>query len=266
MNLFIDQTKQKMFRQFLALILVMETISCLDFGRLVVNDQKSKDDIELKNEHGHVLVTSFNNAHIASAQKNGSSTSGKVVFARDPTAQHNYALVHEVENDIKISHYSMVWMNPLPNEEFCVHIGDDQHWYSTYEEYVQKWPIDKTKNYNNPEPMSTSDMFGKPIGGIVENLFVGSQGFGIYIERSSPLFLRREANNGKPLLCFSGDYGKYPYIHAMDTKEIKIVFHLLSGTDIMHVLRYAQNSWIQKPKGIPDQRMIKYPIWYATNN
>ena len=88
---------------------------------------------------------------------------------------------------------------------------------------------------------------GDDFRGVVENLFVGSQGFAIFIERSAPLFFRRDDNKGNPLLCFSGDYGKSPYNQALDKKQTEIVFHLMSGSDIMHVLRYTQNKWIRKP-------------------
>ena len=250
-----------MFIKLLSIVWFIQLIECFDFGNIVINDQKSKDDIELKNANGHFLVTSFHNSNILKAERDAIKTTARVYFTRDPTAQHNYALVHEVENDRNISHYSMVWMNPLPNEEFCVHIGGDQHWYSTFEENDQRWPIDKTVRDTTPLAFSTHDQYQYPIGGIIENLFLGSNGYGIFIERSAPLFIRRDSNNGNPLFCFSGDYGKTPYNHALDTKETKIVFHLLSGTDIMHVLRYAHKLWIPKPIGIPDQRMIKYPIW-----
>jgi hypothetical protein len=36
---------------------------------------------------------------------------------------------------------------------------------------------------------------------------------------------------------------------------------LISGNDIKQVYQYAAKRWIKKPAGIPDERMIKYPIW-----
>ncbi|CAG2181149.1 unnamed protein product, partial [Oppiella nova] len=180
---------------------------------------------------------------------------------RDPRGEHNYGVVNELANDQNISHYSIDWFNPLPNEELCVHIGGDQKWFSTYEELQQRWPIDKTKHMASPVAFSTNDQFHDAIGSIVEYLFLGSHGFAIFVERSAPLMVRRDNNSGNPLLCFSGDYDKFPYNHALDKKQIKIVIHLMASNDIMSVYRYAANKWIPKPNGIPDERMITHPIW-----
>ena len=107
----------------------------------------------------------------------------------------------------------------------------------------------------------TANVNNNPIEGLIEYLWLGSDGFAIFVERFSPLFFRQSDSPGEESLCFSGDYSKSPYNHAIDTNETKIVLHLMSGNDILHVYKYAANQWIKKPKGIPDQRMITYPIW-----
>jgi hypothetical protein len=92
-------------------------------------------------------------------------------------------------------------------------------------------------------------------------LFLGSDGFAIFVDRSTPLLIRRDSSSGKALLCFSADYHTKPYNHAIDTKQTKLFIHLISGNDIKQVYQYAAKLWIKKPLGIPDERMIKNPIW-----
>ncbi|XP_054161416.1 myogenesis-regulating glycosidase-like isoform X2 [Oppia nitens] len=237
-------------------------VNSLTFGNLTINDQKSGNDIELRSNHAKkvdTLVTSFLNANISGVQKS-SAKSAKIAFSRDPSGQNTFAIVQEVVNDQKISHYTIQWINPTPNEEYCIHLSD-QHWYTTYEENVQRWPIDQTVHFKSAEPFSTNDQFHNPIGGILEYLFIGSNGFALFVEYTAPLFVRRDSNNGKPLFCFSGDYNKGPYIHAIEKSRVKLTFHLVSADNIMTVYRYATDKWIQKPVGYPDERMITYPIW-----
>lgn len=253
----------KMFFTLLIALVSVETAMCLEFGRLDIIDGKSKNELELKSyNQNKVLITSFLNSNISDAQTNATSKTAKVVFTRDTKAEHNYAVVTEVANDENLSHYTIDWFNPLATEEFCIHLAGDQHWYSTYEEQWQRWPIDKSPgNVKTQQAFTTHDQYNYLIGGIVESLFLGSDGFAVYMDKTAPLFIRRDPTATNPLICFSGDYSKAPYNNAIDKSITKVTAHLITGSDIMRVWRYWANRWIKKPTGIPDEKMIKYPVW-----
>ena len=138
-----------MFLKLLAVVMAMDVALGLQLGRLAIN--KSKNDLELQSSvPNRVLVSSISKASILNAEANGTKAA-KVLFNRDTKGEHNYAVAREVANDQHLSHYSIEWYNPTPAEEFCVHIGGDQRWYSTYEEGNQRWPIDKNVNFKGPE-------------------------------------------------------------------------------------------------------------------
>ncbi|CAG2109246.1 unnamed protein product [Medioppia subpectinata] len=221
-----------------------KTIHSLEFGKLIINDKQSKNDIELK------------------ANQKANADESALGFRLVLMPQQFLHLLLMAYNQ-NISHYSIDWLNPLPNEEFCIHIGGDQQWFSTYEENEQRWPIDKNKHMSSPVAYSTNDHFHNPIGGIIEYLFLGSHGFAIFIERSAPLFIRRDTISENQLLCFSGDYSKFPFDHAPHKNQIKIVIHLMASNDTKSVYRYAANNWIQKPTGIPDERMSTWAKYHA---
>ncbi|CAG2172507.1 unnamed protein product [Oppiella nova] len=80
-----------------------KTTYSLEFGKLIINDKQSKNDIELKANHKtkdeEVLVTTFLKTDISSV--NRIDKSAKIVFSRDPRGEHNYGVVNELANDQK---------------------------------------------------------------------------------------------------------------------------------------------------------------------
>jgi hypothetical protein len=253
------------FYKLLIVILISENSICLEFGKLTIGKSDNKNEVELKSNNPskskEVLIANFSNANISNAHLNTSSKTAQISFARDQSAKNTFASVEEVENDQKIAHYSINWINPNPNEEFCVHFGGNQQWYSTYAESKQRWPLDKSVHFGSAAVFSTHDFFSNVIGGVIEYLFLGSDGFAVFVDRSAPLLIRRDSNSGNALLCFSANYRAKPYTHAIDTKQTQLLIHLISGNDIKHVHQYVAKRWFKKPVGIPDERMIKYPIW-----
>ncbi|CAG2107528.1 unnamed protein product, partial [Medioppia subpectinata] len=106
----------------------------------------------------------------------------------------------------------------------------DQQWFSTYEENEQRWPIDKNKHMSSPVAFSSDDQFHNPIGNRLlfpseEILFLGINCFA---------FLEITTNSHLTMLL------------------IKIKLKL-----------YAANNWIQKPTGIPDERMSTWAKYHA---
>jgi len=239
----------------------------LELGKLSIGKNGNNNQLELISNNPtkskEVLVANFLNANVSAAHLDTGGKSAQITFNRDKSGKNNFAEVKEIQNDQKVAHFSIDWINPISTEEFCIHMGGNQHWYSTYEEKLQRWPLDKSVHFNSATAFSTHDFFSNPIGGVIEYLFVGSDGFAVFIERSAPLFIRRDSNSGNALLCFSADYHKAPYNQAIDTKQTKVVIHLISGNDIKQAHQYASKMWIKKPTGIPDERMIKSPIWYV---
>lgn len=244
-----------MYLKLFLLNLVLHGIVCANVSDLIRNNGI---ELNLSNSKSP-LVSSFVQAQIAGKKILNADVIQLVFYGKHNDDRPNYVLVKTLLSSETLSHYSIDWLNPLPDQEFCLHTGGDQHWYSTYEEQDQRWPIDK--NFTFKESFSVHDQAHNYVGGVLEHLFLRSDGLAFFAERQSPLVLRRDANGGDPVLCFSGDYSRSPYNNAIDKHETKLTFHLVTTPDILQAYRYAANKWFRKPTAIPDQRMIKYPIW-----
>lgn len=255
--------KVLLIKILLSIILYFESIHGLELGKLTIGKSGDQNEIDLKSNNllrvNASLKATFFKTSVSSAESKGLKTA-EIHFNRDKTAQNTRAVAEEVLNDNKIAHYSINWINPNSTEEFCIHLDGNEHWFSTYEEKTQRWPLDKRVDFN-AVAFATNDFFQNQIGSIVENLWLGSDGFAVFVERSNPLFLSRDTSSNKALLCFSADYHKSPYNEAIDTIETNLNVHLISGNDIKHVYQYTAKLWIKKPIGIPDERMFKSPVW-----
>jgi len=95
----------------------------------------------------------------------------------------------------------------------------------------------------------------------MEPLWFSSSGTAIFVDRSTPLFLRFDHNkNGT--LCFSASFDEYPYDSAKirpNPKKLKV--EICHANNIKQISRFAISRWLGKPSGIPDQRMMTRPIW-----
>lgn len=235
----------------------IQIVNCLNLGKLTLGTNSSSNVVQLHSNNplrpNDLLEATFGNISIS----NTTAKSSKVVEVKF-NRENTQAVVEEILSDENVAEYSLIWTNGKPNEEFCITLGHQQ-WYSSFEEKKQRWPIDKTANFG-PVDFSTNDFFQRHIGGIVENLWLASSGFAVFVDRSTPLFIRQENKNGNQRLCFSVNYHEYPY--DVSDVEPQLIVHLISAKDVKEAYRYSAGKWIRKPEGIPDERMFKSPIWY----
>jgi len=135
---------------------------------------------------------------------------------------------------------------------------DTAHWYGGYEDHNQYWPFE---NNNMSETSFTpNDPFNpNVIGKVLERYFVSSNGVGIYIDNTVPLYfsLRTE---GKGNMCFSASYKSYPYFNPQNSFP-SLKYTLCYGPDVMKTHAIMANMFISKPLGIPNEMLFKYPIW-----
>lgn len=98
-------------------------------------------------------------------------------------------------------------------------------------------------------------------GSILERYWLSSSGVALIVDRSVPLFVRK--NNQSVCLLASASS---PYDEKRRAVNLKYDLCRIeksgSEKDFLNKLQvYVMNNYFTKPIGIPDERMFKSPIW-----
>jgi len=141
--------------------LCFNAAKCLELGKLTIGISGDQNVIQLKGNNNlrtdASLKATFFRTSVMNAHLNGSKAAD-ISFTRDKAEEKTRAVVEEVLNDNQISHYSINWINPNSTEELCIDLDGNQQWYSTYEEKIQRWPLDKSAHFNTVA-FITNDFF-----------------------------------------------------------------------------------------------------------
>lgn len=126
---------------------------------------------------------------------------------------------------------------------------DDNNWYGGPEQKIQKYPIQKFEFSNYAYVTKELDS-----AAIMERYWFSSSGFFILVDYDAPLFIDQNSNQ----ICFTGKKALPYYVH---NDEFDFNYRIGAGANakVMHL--NVINRMLGKPKGMPDERLVKYPIW-----
>ena len=169
-------------------------------------------------------------------------------------------------NEGKIKCTEVVWQaeNRADNDETmaplqdCYDLGDD-HWYGSAEMFFQHWPIDE---WNKTMTIYVSgDMYAnyQDYGSLLERYWLSSGGVAIRASHDAPLHVSLN-DNGNKQLCFRSTYTNSYYPNPDETPP-KMNYTICTGPDVRKVHDIMTETFVQKPSELPDERMIKSPIW-----
>lgn len=143
----------------------------------------------------------------------------------------------------------------------CVAI--EGHWYGGGEQISQPWPLEKVPR---PEtPFVTADMLQKRAqwyGGVSEAYWISSQGVAVRVEESTPLFLSVPDHDNDTIadeLCLGARH-EAPFA-APPSAPLALEYYLCSGDDVRQVHELTFPKFFSLPMGVPDERMLRDPIW-----
>lgn len=134
----------------------------------------------------------------------------------------------------------------------CIELKDGVQWFGGPQMRYQHWPIQKM--YFDEEPYLPTHQTNMAIA---ERYWLSSEGNYFYVDDSVPLFL--DQNNYKENhLCLIAQNGN-PY-SSRNTINLQYEIGTMIGNPrLAHEL--VIKNHLGKPIKIPDERMIKYPIW-----
>lgn len=164
------------------------------------------------------------------------------------------------EEDSNICHsiscYKIHWKNHMSGAMDCFALGDDL-WYGGSETITQRWPLQSDSR--TWYPAVTGDPIQHSSGNVMENLWLSSGGFALYIEHHVPLFVSFN-ESGSNKLCLSTSTKKYPYKYYMtDMQELE--YSVCTAMSIKDVYSYCTHRWFKKPEKVPDEEIFQSPIW-----
>ncbi|KPJ04460.1 putative family 31 glucosidase KIAA1161 [Papilio xuthus] len=147
---------------------------------------------------------------------------------------------------------SVRWDGP-PDRIFedCFDFGDQQ-WYGGPEQKDQQWPIQKSKIQKYSIISKEADN-----SAISERYWLNSDGMYIYIHPEVPLFVDHH-NILENHICFVAEVAD-PYSTKRTHNVLKYDIWQFDDPKTAHM--HAVKTYLGKPTGIPDYRMIQYPVW-----
>ncbi|XP_047506565.1 myogenesis-regulating glycosidase-like [Pieris napi] len=174
----------------------------------------------------------------------GRQVSGDDDVSFDMTSEY-----HEDVNGYKVS---ISWDGPS-NKVFedCFEFGSSQ-WFGGPEQKEQYWPIQKSKLENYSIISKELDN-----AAVAERYWLNSNGIYIYVHPEAPLFVdyHNILDNHICLIANVAD----PYSTRRTHNVLKYDIWFFSDAKVAH--QHAVDTYLGKPSGIPDYRMIQYPIW-----
>ncbi|XP_072938350.1 myogenesis-regulating glycosidase-like [Epargyreus clarus] len=157
-----------------------------------------------------------------------------------------YDYIHDARG-IKIRWNSFA---PIRLED-CLDFGKN-HWYGGPMQVDQLYPIENAQQTYSPYISKEQDN-----GAIVERYWLNSAGEYVYVHPQVPLFV--DYNNISPNhICFGAQIAD-PYSSKRNHTELSYDFWLLSDVKAAH--KHAVETYLGKPTGVPDFKMVQHPIW-----
>ncbi|CAH0399609.1 unnamed protein product [Chilo suppressalis] len=147
---------------------------------------------------------------------------------------------------------TLTWEAPKTVKlEDCVNLGSN-NWYGGPQQKRQYWPIERLILPDYSYVTKEADNCG-----VAEPYWLSSSGIFYYFDKKVPLFVDQN-NRDKNAACFKAQI-KSPYSSKRDRNDL--IYAIGIFEDVKKAHEYAVEKYLEKPTGIPDETMIKYPIW-----
>lgn len=134
----------------------------------------------------------------------------------------------------------------------CIDLNDN-NWYGGPQQMDQRYPIQKFEftdyAYITKEFESAA---------IMERYWLSSNGFFVLVDYDTPLFIDQNTPDKPNKLCFTAKKA-LPY----DIHNDEFHFHYRIGASVNSKETHLNviNRMLGKPRGMPDERLVRYPIW-----
>ncbi|XP_063539892.1 myogenesis-regulating glycosidase-like [Cydia strobilella] len=147
---------------------------------------------------------------------------------------------------------TVTWDGPSDRVfEDCFDFGNKQ-WFAGPEQKEQYWPLQHS-NLKKYSIISKED----DNAAVSERYWLNSAGHYFYVHPEAPLFVDYH-NSLDNHICFIAEVTA-PYSTRRTHNVLKYDIWLFENAKVAH--QHAVDTYLGKPSGIPDYRMIQYPVW-----
>nr|QOL02380.1 putative family 31 glucosidase KIAA1161 protein [Glyphodes pyloalis] len=175
---------------------------------------------------------------------------GRKVAADDPEVTFDMdAQLDEASGGWKVT---ISWEGPSDRVfEDCFGFRGKE-WYGGPEQKEQYWPIQHGKLEKYSIISKEDDN-----AAVSERYWLNSAGYYFYVHPEAPLFVDYH-NTKNDNICFIAEVAA-PYSTKRTHNVLKYDIWFFDNAKVAH--QHAVDTYLGKPSGIPDYRMIQYPIW-----
>ncbi|RVE45338.1 hypothetical protein evm_010043 [Chilo suppressalis] len=147
---------------------------------------------------------------------------------------------------------SIHWQGPADKVfEDCMGFRN-REWYGGPEQKQQYWPLQNSK-LDKYSVISKED----DNAAVSERYWLNSGGFYFYVHPEVPLFVDYNTVLDDHI-CFIAEVAA-PYSSRRTHNELKYDVWFFDNAKIAH--QHAVDTYLGRPTGLPDYRMIQYPVW-----
>lgn len=133
------------------------------------------------------------------------------------------------------------------------------HMYGGSELYVQSWPLELASIDVQPflphDTLLAYDNNKTIHGPVLDRYWINSNGVGVIVDESVPLHVGVNGKSSKSMLMLKSDLQGY------GNSTLHLSYRICTGENIKQLYQNVMGSVLSLPKTIPDERMIKEPIW-----
>ncbi|KAJ8947345.1 hypothetical protein NQ318_002871 [Aromia moschata] len=220
--------------------------------------------LSLSLESGGPLVVFYNDdgaGSISVVRDNQTILRGLLGVGLNLTSVNCIGMTHCRMGDISVNvtmitdGIEIAWETENTDLEFsdCFELNTTEtHWYGGPERKVQRWPLEKqTIDGSEAYVLKATDNFA-----VAERYWLNSDGLYFFVDERVPLFVDQN-NNRENTVCFNARV-ENPYINRT-RNFLRYTFIVKENPKEAHL--HAVKNYLGMPKGYPNEKMIKEPIW-----
>lgn len=132
------------------------------------------------------------------------------------------------------------------------------HWYGGAQVNLQYWP-NEYWSFDLQPYVTRDSYYTDQFGGVLERYWISSNGIGIHLDQTVPLFVSFN-QSGDQQLCLAARYRNSPYLNPQNLKP-HLNYTICPGASVKDIHQFMTERYFQKPKDIPDEKLFRYPIW-----
>ena len=155
--------------------------------------------------------------------------------------------------------YNINWMpqtkDAVPYDCFDI---PGAHWYGGAERAKDRWPIELESTTMTQYLGCDVGMFNFSVyGPVLDRYWISSSGVSLFVDDDVPLHVG--INSEK--LCLKADYDDSWYERPTSNELPRLKYSICVAEDVKVIHKFMASKHFKKPLGIPDERVLKEPIW-----